>query len=366
MLMRFAYLAVSQAFAALRLLPMGDREKDVEILALRHQLSVLHRQLGDERPRFRAEDRAFLAALLSGLPRQTLRQLRLLVSPDTVLRWHRDLLRGRHARASARRCPGRPRTVVSVRRLVLRLARENPSWGYRRIHGELAVLGIWVAPSTVWELLKAEGIDPAPQRSSVTWADFLRSQAEAILAMDFIETVTLTGERQYVLAVIHHASRRIRIVGTTAHPTHAWVTQAVRNLLMDLEDAGQLATVRFLIRDRDAKYPALMDQILQGSGIATVLTGVQVPRMNAVMERWVRTLRAELLDRTLIWNEAHLRRVLRIYERHYNQHRPHRTLVGAAPLRALPGRLEPRQVEHLDIRRRDRLGGVLHEYRHAA
>ncbi|WP_328806777.1 integrase core domain-containing protein [Streptacidiphilus fuscans] len=213
-------------------------------------------------------------------------------------------------------------------------------------------------------MLKDEGVDPAPNRSSVTWPGFLRSQAEAIVAMDFIETVTLAGQRQYILAVIHHASRSIRIVGATAHPTHAWVTQAVRNLLMDLEDVGQLATVRFLIRD--AKYPALMDQILQSVGIAAVLTGVQVPRMNAVMERWVRTLRTELLDCTLIWSEAHLRRVLRVYQRHYNQHRPHRALAGAAPLRALPARLEPHQIERLDIRRRDRLGGVLHEYRHAA
>jgi transposase InsO family protein len=349
MLVRFAYLAVSQAFAALRLLPLSDREKDVEILALRHQLTVLQRQLGDERPRFRSEDRAFLAALLSGLPRAALRRIRLLVSPDTVLRWQRDLIRRRHARASTRRKPGRPRTIVSIRRLVLRLAQENLSWGYRRVHGELAVLGIRVAPSTVWELLKAEGVDPTPIRASVTWPDFLRSQAEAILAMDFIETVTLAGQRQYILAAIHHASRRIRILGTTAHPTHAWVAQAARNLLMDLEDVGQLGTVRFLIRDRDAKYPASMDQILQSAGIATVLTGVQVPRMNAIMERWVRTLRAELLDRTLVWNEAHLRRVLRIYQRHYNQHRPHRTLAGAAPLRVLPTRLEPHHIERMDM-----------------
>jgi transposase InsO family protein len=223
-----------------------------------------------------------------------------------------------------------------------------------------------VAPSTVWEILRSEGIDPARNRSSVTWPGFLRSQAEAILAMDFIETLTLTGQRQYVLAAIHHARRRIRILGTTAHPTHAWVTQAMRNLLMDLEDAGRLATVRFLIRDRDAKYPAIMDQILQSCGITAVLTGVQVPRMNALMERRVRTLRAELLDRTLIWNEAHLRRALRIYERHYNQHRPHRSLSSAAPLRAVPRPLEPHHIEHLDIRRLDRLGGVLHEYHHAA
>jgi transposase InsO family protein len=365
-LVRFAYLAVSHAFAALRLLPMSDREKDAEILALRHQLAVLQRQLGDERPRFQPEDRAFLAALLSGLPRATLRRLRLLVSPDTVLRWHRNLLKRRHVRASARRGPGRPRTLASIRRLVLRLAGDNPSWGYRRIHGELALLGIRVAPSTIWEILKAEGLDPAPQRSTVTWANFLRSQAEALVAMDFVETVTLTGQRQYVLAVIHHGSRRIRILGTTAHPTHTWVAQAIRNLVMDLEDAGQLAAVRFLIRDRDAKYPALIDDILRHAGITTILTGIRIPRMNAITERWVKTLRAELLDRTLIWNETHLRRALRTYERHYNQHRPHRALTSAVPLRALPQPLEPDQIEHLNIRRRDRLGGVLHEYRHAA
>ncbi|MFJ5991435.1 hypothetical protein [Lentzea sp. NPDC092896] len=233
-LVRFAYLAVSKAFAALWLLRMTEREKDVEILALRHQLVVLRRQLGDQRPRLRPEDRALLAALLVPVARATLRRLRLLVSPDTVLRWHRDLLKRRHARTSVNRGPGRPRTVASIHRLVLRLANENPSWGYRRIHGELVLLGVAVAASTVWEILKTAGVDPAARRTTVTWADFVRSQAEAILAMDFVETVTLTGQRQYILAVIHHASRRVWIAGTTAHPTHAWVTQAIRNLLMDL------------------------------------------------------------------------------------------------------------------------------------
>jgi transposase len=276
-LVRFAYLAVSHAFAALWLLRMTDREKDVEILALRHQLAVLRRQLGDQRPRPRPEDRALLAALLVPLARGRLRRLRLLVSPDTVLRWHRDLMRRRHTRASVNQAPGRPRTVASIRRLVLRLAKENPSWGYRRIHGELALLGVAIAASTVWEILKAAGVDPAPRRITVTWKDFLRSQAEMILAMDFIETVTLTGQRQYILAAIHHASRRVHVLGTTAHPTHAWVTQAIRNLLMDLEESGYLVRIRFLIRDRDAKYPALIDEILSSAGIATVQTGVRMP-----------------------------------------------------------------------------------------
>jgi putative transposase len=151
-----------------------------------------------------------------------LRRVRLLVRPDTVLGWHRDLVAHRHAVASRPKRAGRPRTVRSIRALVLRLARENSSWGYRRIHGELLVLGIKVAASTVWEILCEAGIDPAPQRTSETWATFLRTQAEA-LAADFFEVGTLTGARVYVLAVIEHASRRVRILGATAHPTTAWL-----------------------------------------------------------------------------------------------------------------------------------------------
>ena len=148
--------------------------------------------------------------------------------PDTVLRWHRDLLARRHAARSRPRHPGRPRTVRSIRQLVLRLARENPCWGYRRIHGELLVLGIRIAASTVWEILRQAGIDPAPERTSSTWASFLHSQADALLACDFFETVTLTGARLYVLAVIEHASRRIRILGTTSHPVASRVAQAAK------------------------------------------------------------------------------------------------------------------------------------------
>jgi putative transposase len=230
MLLRLAYLAVTNGLALLRLLPMSDRAKDVEILALRHQLTLLERQLGGARVRFAAADRAFLAAVLHRLPRHGLRQIRLVVRPETVLRWHRDLVAAHHARVSGPKRVGRPRTVRSIRVLVLRLARENDSWGYRRIHGELLVLGIKVAASTVWEILKEAGIDPAPERSCTTWAAFLRSQAEAILAADFFEVLTLTGTRLYVFAVVEHATRRVRVLGATAHPTAAWVTQAARNL----------------------------------------------------------------------------------------------------------------------------------------
>jgi transposase len=280
MLLRLAYLGVTNAFTLLRLLPGGDRDKDIEILSLQHQLAVMQRQLDGQRVRFEPVDRAWLAALLHPLPRPSLRRLRLLVRPDTILRWHRDLIARRHAALSRPRRRGRPRTLRSVRALVLRLARENTNWGYRRVHGELLTLGITVAPSTVWEILRGAGIDPAPQRAATTWPDFLRSQAHTLLAADFIETVTLTGARMYILAVIEHGTRRIRVLGATAHPTAAWVGQAARNLVMDLEDAG--CSAKYLIRDRDGRYPALFDAILADAGITVVLSGIQVPRMKGV------------------------------------------------------------------------------------
>jgi putative transposase len=248
---------------------------------------------------------------------------------------------------------------------VLRLARENPCWGYRRIHGELLVLGISTAASTVWEILRQAGVGPAPGRTSTTWASFLRSQPGALIACDFFETVTVTGARLYVLAVIEHATRRIRILGATPHPTASWVTQVARNLVMDLEDAGSRA--RFLIRDRDGKFSGLSGAVLKGAGLETVLSGIRMPRMNSVTERWIQTCRRELLDRTLIWNEHHLLHALREFESSCNEHRPHRALGQAAPLRALPVIIvDPDRITNPDIRRRDRLGGVLHEYQHAA
>ena len=184
--------------------------------------------------RFCPGDRAFLAALLHRLPGDVLCWFRLLVRPETALRWHRDLVARRHAARSRPRRPGRPRTVRSIRLLVLRLAGENPCWGYRRIHGELLGLGIRIAVSTVWEILHDAGIGPAPERTFTTWADFLRSQADALLACDFFETVTLGGARLSVLAVIEHASRRIRILGATPHPTASRVARAAKNPVMDL------------------------------------------------------------------------------------------------------------------------------------
>ncbi|MFE2184724.1 integrase core domain-containing protein [Streptomyces sp. NPDC059455] len=348
MLLRLAYLGVSNAFAMLRLLPMTDRGKDAEILALRHQITVLERQLGKDKIRFTPRDRAFLAALLHRLPLHVLRRLRLLVRPDTVLCWHGTLIARRHAASCRAKRPGRPRTVRSIRVLVLRLAKENPSWGY-----------------SIWEILKEAGIDPAPERNSSTWATFLRSQADALLACDFLETITLSGVRMYVLVVIEHGSRRIRILGATTHPTASWVAQAAKNLVMDLEDLGYRA--RFMIRDRDGKFPALFDAVLKDAGIDVVLSGIQIPRMNSIMERWIQTCRRELLDRTLIWNQPHLLHALREFEQFYNGHRPHQGIANARPLQPLPPPIDdPDTLARLAIRRRDRLGGILHEYRHAA
>ncbi|MFC6060857.1 integrase core domain-containing protein, partial [Streptomyces pratens] len=241
----------------------------------------------------------------------------------------------------------------------------NSSWGYRRTHGELATLGVKVAASTVWEILREHGIPPAPERESTAWADFLRSQADALLACDFFKTRTLTGVRLYVFAVIEHTTRRIRILGVTAHPTADWVVQLGRHLAMDLEDAGSKA--RFLIRDRDSRFTQAFDAVLANAGLEVVLSGIRMPRMNSIMERWIQTCRRELLDHTLIWNQRHLLHALREFESFYNRHRPHRALGQAAPPRSLPEPItEPGQIAHLKIRRRDRLGGTLHEYHHAA
>ena len=336
--------------------------KDVEILMLRHQLAVAQRRDPRIARKLTWADRAWLGLPAGLLPADRLPRLRLIVTPGTLLRWHRDLSRRRWARRSQRRS-GRPPAHRNIKALVLRMARENAGWGYRRIHGELAGLGIRVAASTVWEILKAAGVDPAPDRDTgPTWAAFLRSQAEAIIACDFVVVDLLDGSKAYVLTAIEHATRRVRVLGATFHPTAAWVTQQARNALMDLEDTG--ARVKYLIHDRDASFSAAFDAVFTAAGIDVIRTGVRAPRQNAVMERWFRSLRAELTDRTLIWNLEHLLRLLREYEDHYNGHRPHRSLDQAAPIRPLPDNVI--DLDDFRVRRRDRAGGLLHEYQQVA
>jgi transposase InsO family protein len=224
--------------------------------------------------------------------------------------------------------------------------------------GELAGLGVKVAASTVWEILKTNGIGPAPRRSGPAWSQFLRSQAEAILACDFFTVDLPGGTWAHVLAVMEHATRRIRILGVPLHPTGEWTAQQARNLLMDLGE--QTHRVTFMIRDRGSNFTDIFDAVLADAGIRTVLCNVRAPRMNAIAARWIGGCRRELLDRALIWNQNHLRRILHQYETHFNQHRPHRSLDAAAPLKPLP---EPVDLEQYRVRRQTRVGSLINEYR---
>ena len=301
----------------------SNTAKEIEILVLRHQLAVLRR--GARRPRLSWADRAVIAALTRLLP--TPRRLGLLVTPATLLRWRRQLVARRWATEPVR--PGRPAIPAGLRALVVRLASENPAWGYRRIHGELAGLGYRIGASTVWTILHGLGIDPSPRRAGPSWSEFLRTQAHAILACDFFHLDTITLHRLYAFFVIEHATRRVHLLGVTAHPTGAWLTQQARNLLMDLDDAGR--RFRFLVRDRDAKFSAAFDAVFAAMDIRIIRTPVRAPRANAIAERFVGSIRRELLDRILIINQRHASVVLRQYQRHYNSHRPHRALDQAAP-----------------------------------
>ena len=236
------------------------------------------------------------------------------------------------------------------------MARENPRWGYRRIQGELVGLGHTVAASTVWTILKRAGLDPAPRRSGPTWRQFLSAQAHAILAIDFAHVDTVFLRRLYILIVIEHDRRRVHLAGITAHPTGAWVTQQARNLLMDLGDRAD--RFRFLIRDRDSKFTAAFDAVFTGADIRIIRTPVRAPRANAIAERFIGTLRRECLDHILITGPRHLDAVLREFAQHYNAHRPHRSLHQRPPAGATP----PPSGAAIRPLRRNRLGGLIHEY----
>ena len=354
MTLRLLYLMFCQVMRWLTLLARNSAAKDAELLMLRHEVVVLRRRV--TRPRLDWADRAVLAGLARLLPRRSRRGS--FVRPETLLRWHRDLVRRRWTYPHRR---GRPSTSPEVCALVLRLARENPSWGYRRIHGELCRLGHRIGASTVWAILHRAGVDPAPTRSAISWRQFLRAQARGVLAVDFFTVDTVLLQRLYVLFVLEVASRRVHVLGVTAQPTGEWVTQQARNLFMELED--RIGRFRFLLRDRDAKFTAAFDTVVAAEGITVLRTPVRAPRANAYAERWVGTVRREVLDRMLILGCRQLRSVLADYADHYNGHRPHRALGQASPLG--PG--EPVVLVPTGrIMRRDRLGGLIHEYAQVA
>jgi transposase InsO family protein len=300
-----------------------------------------------------------LAVLARQLPGRQLWQLRLIVSPRTLLRWHASLVRRKWT--YPHRAPGRPRAAPAIRELVLEMARDNPGWGYRRIHGELAGLGYKLAPSTVWRILKDAGIEPAPRRAGQTWRAFLDAQAKTILVVDFFHVDTVLLRRLYVLFFIEHGTRRVHLAGITAHPTGEWVTQQARNLMMSLGDDAD--GLKFLIRDRDAKFTAAFDAVLAAAGVRIIKAPVRAPRANAIAERWISSARRECLDRMLITGERHLRLVLSEYADHYNGHRPHRSLGQSPPAgRDSPPLMKP----NVRVLRRDRLGGLIREYAQVA
>jgi transposase len=346
--------------AVLRL--RSEREKEIEILVLRHQLLVLERQVA--RPQLMQADRVLLAAFSRVLPRAAWKRS-FFVTPETVLRWHRELVASRWTYPHRRR--GRPATSNEIRELVVRLARDNSAWGYRRIQGELVGLGIKLAASTVWTILREEGIEPAPKRSETSWADFLRRQAASILECDFLTVDTLFLKRFYVLFFIELATRRVHLAGITTNPDSRWVAQQARNVLMQLEDEG--VHPHFLVRDRDSKFTREFDEVFRSESVRVIKAPVRAPKARAHAERWVGSVRRECLDRLLILDRRHLHHVLAIYIQHYNEHRPHRSLGQRPPCSEPPVSNEEAVANIIDldrVRRRDLLGGLMHEYRLAA
>jgi transposase InsO family protein len=304
LLWSFAYIAVRNLFTLVWLLAPPRRSKELEILVLRHQLAMLRRQ----------------------------------------------------ARTYRHQAPGRPPLESSMRALILRFGHENPTWGYKRIVGDLKGLGISVSATTVRTVLLEGGLRPAPERSHSSWRAFLGAQAASMLACDFLTVETAFLRRIYVLFFISHATRRIEYVASTPNPDGRWVTQQARNLVMQLGDEHPF---RFLVHDRDTKFAHAFDQIFRTEDIEVIRTPIQAPNANAHAERWVRTLRADCLDRILIFGRRHLEHVLRVYRSHYNEHRPHRALHLLPP----NGR-DPTQpnAAAAAVHRCDKLGGLIHEY----
>jgi putative transposase len=348
----FLYRIARYVVELVRVHRLGAAAKDAEILVLRHQLAILRRQVA--RPRFSWSDRALIASLSRLVPRQ--RWAPSLVTPETILRWHRALVR-RHWTYPHRRS-GRPRLPEKTVELIVRLARENPRWGYLRIVGELRKLGVTVSKGSVANVLRDHGLSPAPRRAGPSWVEFLRAQAEGIVATDFFTVDTVLLCRYYVLFVIEIERRVVHLLGITANPTGPWVTQVARNFASDLQDSGR--RVRFLIRDRDTKFTAAFDQVFASLGGRTIRTPVRSPRANAFAERWVRTVREDCLDHLLVLSRRHLEHVLTQYVCHYNRGRPHRGLDLEPPR---PASAVPRTGK---IRRHDILGGLIHEYELAA
>ncbi len=342
----------------------SDRQKDLEILLLRHQLRILRRH-HPTAPRISRLEKLGLTVLAARFTvfgrgaKTKLNQVLLLFKPDTVLRWHRELVRRKWTFDNRPTC-GRLPTCPELQALLLRFARENPSWGYSKLHGELLKVGYTIGRSTVRDILKRQHIPPAPKRAKNggRWSTLLSHYGQQILACDFFTVETAWLRTLHTLFFIELGSRRIHFAGCTAHPTAEWVAQQARQLTWTLQD--EQLSMRFLIHDRDAKFPTSFDNVFAAEGIEILRTPYRTPTANAFAERWVRSVRQECLDRLLILGEAHLRRVLREYVDHYNRARPHQGIKQRCPIPIEHGRKEG------PVKCRNVLGGIVHDYRREA
>jgi putative transposase len=353
----FLYVMSGRVMALVLLCFRSSDFKELEIVVLRHEVGVLRRQVS--RPALRPADRAFLAAASRLLPRARWRSF--FVTPETLLAWHRRLVARRWTYPGRR--PGRPKVSREVRELALRLARENPRWGYQRIVGGLVGLGAQVSPTTVRRILGDAGFGPAGERNGLSWRQFIRGQAQSMVACDFFTVDTVTLRRIYVLFFIELSTRRVHLAGMTENPHGAWTAQQARNFMFSLPERER--PLEFMVRDSDGKFTRAFGTVFNTEGIRVIHTPVRAPKANAVAERFVGTIRRECLDWLLIANRRHLQHVLREFVGHYNRHRPHRAL-GLAPPEPHPpaGPLETQRAAA--IRRHDRLGGLIHEYAVAA
>ncbi|HSH80607.1 MAG TPA: integrase core domain-containing protein, partial [Herpetosiphonaceae bacterium] len=337
-----------------------EQAKDLELLLLRQQVRILHRKQ-TRQLRIAMWEKLALAVLVAKLRRLTtssrpsLEHVLVLFKPETVLKWHRDLVR-RKWTFKRRRVGGRPRIPADLETLLLRLARENPAWGYGKLEGELLKLGYTLAQSTIRDVLRRNKVPPAPtrSRSGSSWHTFLNHYKDQVVACDFFTVETLWLKTIYVLFFLELSTRRVHVAGCTSRPTAAWVTQQARQLGWKIQDGAVPA--RFLIHDRDAKFPATFDTVFAAEGVTVLRTPYRAPTANAFAERWIRSVREECLDQLVILNERHLQRVLNEYIVYFNGARPHQGLHQQCPV---PARSVP---DGGSIRRRNVLGGIIHDY----
>jgi putative transposase len=320
---------------------------------LRHELAILRRRT--RRPAMTWTDRCVLAAASLLLPRACWPSF--IITPGTLLRWHRRVVAKRWTYP---RRAGRPPIRREIRALVVRFARDNPRWGYQRIVGELKGLGVVVSATTVRTWLRAAGLGPAGTRGGMTWREFVRAHRRSMLAVDFFTVETMWLQRLYVLFFIELSSRRVHVAGCTQNPSASWVTQQARHLTWTLAERPE--SFRFLIRDRDQKFTDGCDDVFRSSGLEIIRTPFRAPPANGVAERFVRTVRSACLDWLLILNVQHLERVLDIFVEHDNGHRPHRALALTPPRPTRPPVALATEWGEARVQRRDRLGGVVHQY----